>query len=223
MVLAKRSKFRESLSMTERPSMEFRVFGLTGGVASGKSCVAARLRELGVEVVDADEVARDVVRPGTSGLAEIATSFGDVLNVDGALDRKKLGQLVFGDEAARRRLEAIIHPRIAVETARRIAELEARFVPLVCYDAALLVEMGRYESFRPLVVVAVPREVQRARLMRRDSIDSSEADVRIGAQLPLESKVAVADFVIDNQGTLQELRREVDRVLSGVRTWARRG
>src|SRR2546428_126130 len=109
--------------------MPIRVFGLTGGVASGKSAVAARLRERGVEVIDADQVARDVVRPGEPALAEIAAEFGaQVLAADGTLDRKRLGAMVFADAAARKRLEAITHPRISAETARRVAELGARGV-----------------------------------------------------------------------------------------------
>jgi dephospho-CoA kinase len=197
--------------------MAIRVFGLTGGVASGKSVVAARLRERGVEVIDADQVARDVVRPGTDGLAEIATTFGnDVIAPNGSLDRAALGRLVFADEARRKTLEAILHPRIAAETARRIAELDARGVALACYDAALLVERGLQDAFRPLVVVSLPRDLQRERLMRREGIDAGEADRRIDAQSPLDRKVAVADYVIDNRGSVEELRREVDRVLDAI-------
>jgi dephospho-CoA kinase len=193
-----------------------RVFGLTGGVASGKSAVAARLRARGVAVIDADQVARDVVVPGSDGLAEVVAAFGDVLAGDGTLDRKRLGAVVFADAGARQRLEAILHPRIAAETARRLAELDASGVEIACYDAALLVERGLHATFRPLVVVAVPREVQRARLMQRDGIDAAEAERRIDSQWPLERKVAVADFVIDNRGTLEELDGKVDRVLASI-------
>ncbi|MBM4358231.1 MAG: dephospho-CoA kinase [Deltaproteobacteria bacterium] len=196
-----------------------RVFGLTGGVASGKSAVAACLRARGVDVIDADQVSRDVVVPGSEGLAEVVAAFGDVLAADGTLDRKRLGQQIFADADARKRLEAILHPRIAAETARRLASLAGRGVELACYDAALLVERGLHATFRPLLVVAVPREVQRARLLRRDGIDAAEADRRIDSQLPLEAKVAAADFVIDNRGSLDELEHQVDRVLASIRTW----
>jgi len=198
--------------------MTIRVFGLTGGVASGKSAVASRLRAHGVPVIDADEVARAVVQPGTPGLAEVIAAFGDVLSADGSLDRKRLGALVFADDAARKRLEGLLHPRIAAETARRLRELEGEGVDLACYDAALLVERGLQEGFRPLVVVALPRERQRDRLMARDGLDAAEADRRIDAQLPLEEKLAVADYVIDNRGTLEELEREVARVVAAIRT-----
>lgn len=217
MELANSSNFREPLSMTERPSMNFRVFGLTGGVASGKSTVAGRVRELGIEVVDADDVARAVVEPGTPGLEEILARFGQVLSADGCLDRKKLGRIVFADDDARGRLEAIVHPKIAVETGRRFAALAARGDRLACYDAALLVERGLQDSFRPLVVVSLPRPLQRARLIEREGLDSLDADRRIDAQWSLERKLAVADFVIDNRGTVVELLREVDRVVLAIR------
>jgi dephospho-CoA kinase len=197
--------------------MTIRVFGLTGGVASGKSTVARRLAELGVHVIDADEVARDVVRPGSDGLAAVVAEFGDVLAPDGSLERKRLGARVFGDVAARRRLEALLHPRIAAETARRIAELDARGVELACYDAALLVENGLQGAFRPLVVVALSRAAQRERLMRREGIDAAEADRRIDAQLPLEAKVAAADVVLDNEGSIESLLAAVDRLVGELR------
>lgn len=206
--------------MAERPSTSIRVFGLTGGVASGKTAVASHLRARGVDVIDADEVARDVVRPGSEGLRDVVTAFGDVLAADGTLDRKRLGAIVFADETARRTLEAILHPKIAAETARRIEALRARGVTLACYDAALLVERDLQDAFRPLVVVAVPRDLQRERLMRRDGIDAAEADRRIDAQLPLERKVAVADHVLDNSGTLEDLHRAIDRVLERIRSEA---
>jgi len=197
--------------------MTIRVFGLTGGVASGKSTVARRISALGVPVIDADEVARDVVLPGSEGLAAVVAEFGDVLAFDGSLDRKRLGARVFADVAARRRLEAILHPRIAAETARRIGELEARGVELACYDAALLVENGLQRAFRPLVVVALSRAAQRRRLMRRELIDADEADRRVDAQLPLEAKVAAADIVLDNEGTVEDLMAAVDRLVADLR------
>jgi dephospho-CoA kinase len=197
--------------------MAIRVFGLTGGVASGKSTVAQRFRERGLEVIDADRIARDVVEPGTDGLAEVVAAFGgDVLRSDGTLDRPKLGALVFADPEARRRLNAILHPRIGAETRRRIAELDARGVALAVYEAALLVENGLADAFRPLVVVAVEPGEQRRRLVARDGLDAAEADRRIGAQLPLADKIAVADHVIRNDGTLEDLRRRADEVLDAI-------
>src|SRR5580658_10202629 len=141
--------------MVRRPRLGYtacmRVFGLTGGIASGKSTVAARFAARGVPVLDADAFAREVVAIGTEGLAEVVAAFGaGVLFPDGSLDRKALAAIVFADETSRRRLQAITHPRIAALTATRTAELAGR-EPLACYEAALLVENGLADAFRPLV------------------------------------------------------------------------
>ena len=134
-----------------------RVFGLTGGIASGKSAVAARFAQRGLPVVDADAVAREVVEPGTDGLAAVVEAFGrEVLAADGSLDRKRLAASVFGDPKKVARLNAITHPRIAALSAKKMSDLGARGEPLACYEAALLVENGLAEAFRPLVVVSAP-------------------------------------------------------------------
>jgi dephospho-CoA kinase len=190
-----------------------RVIGLTGGIASGKSAVARMLRELGAPVVDADEVARDVVAPGAAALAEITARFGaDVIGADGGLDRKRLAAVVFGDAEARRALERITHPRIAADSQRRIAAHAAAGARAVVYEAALLVENGLHSGLDGLIVVSVPEAVQRARLMARDGIDARAADERLRAQLPLADKVAVADWVVDNAGTLADTRRQVEGI-----------
>jgi dephospho-CoA kinase len=197
--------------------MTIRLFGLTGGVASGKSTVAERFRARGMEVIDADLVAREVVEPGSDGLNEVVLTFGnEVLAADGSLDRKRLGAIVFGDPAARARLNGILHPRIRERTMELAAELERRGVELACYEAALLVENGLADAFRPVVVVAAPHELQRARIVARDGLSEAEADARIASQLPLEDKIAVADFVIHNVGGVDELRAEADRVLDAI-------
>lgn len=197
--------------------MGVRLFGLTGGIASGKSSVAARLRARGVPVIDADELAREVVLPGTDGLREVVRSFGTkVLLRDGSLDRKALGALVFANADERKQLNAILHPRIAALTMQRAAELEARGEPLGCYEAALIVENAMADAFRPLVVVAAPIDVQAERAALRDAISPAEARARIEAQVPLADKIAVADFVIENTGTLEELARKTDEVLVAV-------
>jgi dephospho-CoA kinase len=139
-----------------------------------------------------------------------------VLAADGSLDRKRLGAIVFGDPAARARLNGILHPRIRERTMELAAELERRGVELACYEAALLVENGLADAFRPLVVVAAPHELQRARIVARDGLSEAEADARIASQLPLEDKIAVADFVIHNVGGVDELRAEADRVLDAI-------
>ena len=194
------------------------VFGLTGGIASGKSEVARLLRARGVPVVDADAIAREVVAPGTSGLAALVDAFGaSILLPDGSLDRKALGARVFTDDVARRTLNAITHPRISTRTTERIAELQASHDPLGAYDAALLVENGVHALFRPLVVVAASEPLQIARCMARDGLTEDEARARVRSQMPLAKKIAVADFVIENDGTLAELEAEVDATLQAIR------
>jgi dephospho-CoA kinase len=191
------------------------VFGLTGGLASGKSTVAAHLRARGVPVIDADLVAREVVAPGTPGLAAVVDAFGaDVLAADGSLDRAKMAQRVFSDEDARRRLNSIVHPLIGAATAARVAELAARGELIVCYEAALLVENGLADAFRPLVVVAVDEATQVARAMARDGATEAQARARIAAQLPLAAKVAAADYVIDTSASKEDTSRRVDEVLA---------
>jgi len=193
------------------------VFGLTGGMASGKSAVAARFRERRVPVLDADAISRDVALPGSEAVALVAKEFGpEFVAADGSLERKKLSAYVFGDAAKVRRLNAIMHPRISMESARRTAELASRGEPLACYEAALLVENGLADAFRPLVVVAAPLDVQIARAAKRDSLDDALVRARITAQLPLEKKIAVADIVVQNTGTLDELRARADEVLADV-------
>jgi dephospho-CoA kinase len=194
------------------------LFGLTGGLASGKSTVAARLRALGVPVIDADQIAREVVAPGTPGLASVVEAFGPaVLLADGSLDRPALAALVFSDPEKRRRLNAIVHPLIGAASAARVADLAARGERIACYEAALLVENGLADAFRPLVVVAVPEEVQVARAMARDQAGEEQARARIAAQLPLSAKVAAADYVIDNGGSREETERRCDEVLAEIR------
>lgn len=193
------------------------LFGLTGGIASGKSAVAARLRARGLPVIDADRLAREVVAVGSEGLAEIVRSFGaDVLDAQGALDRKALAARVFADDAKREVLNGITHPRISALTMTRAAELAARGEPLACYEAALLVENGVADMFRPLVVVAAPEDVQVARARIRDRAAEDEVRARVRAQMPLADKVRMADHVIDNVGTLEELHARTDEVLAAI-------
>jgi dephospho-CoA kinase len=200
------------------------VFGLTGGLASGKSTVAARFRARGLPVIDADVLAREVVQKGTPGLAAVVEAFGaGVLLPDGALDRSKLAERVFGDPADRRRLNAIVHPLVAAAAMARAAELAAKGERLACYEAALLVENGLADALRPLVVVAVPDDVQVARATARDGSTADQARARIAAQLPLAEKVAAADYVIDNRGTREETERRADEVLDEIRARYARG
>jgi dephospho-CoA kinase len=194
-----------------------KLFGLTGGIASGKSAVAARFRARGVPVIDADELARVAVMPGSAGLAAIVQAFGGgFLTPSGELDRKALAAVVFADPAKRQQLNAIVHPQITLLGFERAQELEAKGEPMACYEAALIVENGMADGFRPLVVVSAPEDVQIARTIVRDGALEDDARARIRAQMPLAVKVAAADFVIENTGTLAELLRKTDDVLGAI-------
>jgi dephospho-CoA kinase len=193
------------------------LFGLTGGIASGKSAVAARLRSLGVPIIDADALARDAVAMGSPGLAEVVKAFGaDVLTPEGALDRKKVAAIVFSDDEKRKLLNSIVHPRVTALTLEHAARLRDAGEPLGCYEAALIVENGVADMFRPLVVVAAPEDVQVARACARDRSTPDEARARIRAQMPLADKTKVADHVIHNDGTLDDLLRKTDDVLAAI-------
>lgn len=194
------------------------VYGLTGGIASGKSTVAAILKRRGAEVIDADLLARQAVAPGSVGLERIREAFGERFVLpDGTLDREALGAHVFGDEAARQRLNAILHPLIAAASAQRIAEAMAGPRAPIFYDAALLVETGRARDFAALIVVACDEDTQRQRLMDRDGLTAEQATARIRSQLPLSEKVAVADHVLQNDGAVDALEHRVDALLDTLR------
>ena len=189
--------------------------GLTGGVASGKSSVAVMLTELGAVVIDADALAREVVAPGTPGLAAVVAEFGaGVLGADGALDRPALGALVFADAEARRRLEAIIHPQVRA----RAAQLEAAAPPgaLVVHDIPLLVETGQAEAFDAVIVVDVPEELQVERMTALRGMSRADAQARIAAQATRRDRLAVATYVIDNTGTWDDLRQRVAEVVAAL-------
>lgn len=190
--------------------------GLTGGVASGKSTVAAMLAELGAVVIDADLLAREVVAPGTAGLAEVVAAFGPgVLTADGQLDRPTVGSLVFADPDARRTLEAIIHPRVRA----RAAEIEAEAPPdaIVVHDIPLLVETGQQASFDAVIVVDVPVETQIERMTMSRGLSREEADARVAAQATREQRNAAATYRLDNSGTRDDLRALVAEVVEELR------
>ena len=191
--------------------------GLTGGVASGKSTVAALLAEHGAVVVDADLLAREAVAPGTRGLADIVAAFGgEVLSPDGGLDRPAMGAIVFADEQKRRTLEAIIHPLVRA----RGRELEEAAGPdaLVVHDIPLLVETGQPGRFDAVVVVDVPVEVQVERMTALRGMSAEEAASRVAAQATREQRLAAATHVIDNTGTIDDLRRRVAEVVDELRS-----
>ena len=188
--------------------------GLTGGIASGKSTVADELARHGAIIIDADQLAREVVEPGTSGLAAIVARFGDQVLTDGRLNRAALGKIVFSDPQARRDLESIVHPAVR----RRAAELEAAASPaaVVVHVIPLLVETGQAANFDVCVVVDLEPEIQLARLLARTSLGRDEAESRIAAQASRTQRLAVADVVLDNSGTTAELRRQVDYLWSDL-------
>ena len=193
------------------------VFGLTGGIASGKSTVAGRLRARGVPIVDADLLAREVVEPGTPGYRAILDAFGEsVLALDRRIDRKELARVIFGDDERRMKLNAITHPLITALAATRCKEYGDKGEPLVCWEAALIIENGVADAFRPLVVVAAPELLQLTRIRTRDASSQEDALSRIRAQKPLAEKIAVADFVIETTGTLQENAKKTDEVLAQI-------
>ena len=189
--------------------------GITGSIASGKSVLTAYLLGLGYPVIDADAIAADLVRPGSDTLKEIAETFGDdVLQPDGALDRDKLGQLVFKDEDARRKLNDLMHPAII----RAMVDLSENFHGLVFFDIPLLFE--EYDAikangldFDAVWLVDADEEVQLERLMARDNIDEAYAREKIASQMPLEEKKSRAHAVFDNSGDLMNLYNQVDEVL----------
>lgn len=198
--------------------MALHVFGLTGGIGSGKSLVASLLRERGVPVVDADELAREVVAPGSEGLDQVLAAFGaEMRGSDGQLDRKRLAALVFSDEAARKRLNGLTHPLVRRLSQERFAELERQGVQLAAYDVPLLFEVGLEAALRPVVLVAASEATQIERIMARDALSLADARARVAAQLPLAEKRKRADYVLDNDGTRPELAARLDALLPQLR------
>lgn len=184
--------------------------GLTGGIASGKTAVGRAFEALGIVIADADIAARDAVAPGSSGLAEVVVAFGaDVLAADGSLDRAAMRRRVFGDDDARKRLEAIIHPRVRETLARTCVQAAS---PYAIAAIPLLTEVGgrtAYPWLQRILVVDVPVETQRTRLLARDGIDAALAERMIAAQATREQRLAIADDVVVNTGTLEDLQRRV--------------
>jgi dephospho-CoA kinase len=185
--------------------------GLTGGIGAGKTAVARRFAELGAQVVDADALAREVVAAGTPGLAAVVAEFGPgVLGPDGELDRPALGRLVFGDEDKRARLNAIVHPLVRRRAAELVAAAPAGTV--VVQDVPLLVETGQADRYDLVVVVEAPAELRAERLARDRGMSPDEARSRMAAQATDAQRRAAADVVLVNDGDLDKLRAEVDRV-----------
>jgi len=188
------------------------VIGLTGGIASGKTTVAAMLRDLGATLIDADAAARAVVEPGTPGLNAVVEAFGPEILDGDRLDRWKLGAIVFEDPAARRRLEEITHPLIRAWMAERQREAEERGDVRVVLDIPLLYENGLDRGLKAVILVYAPAEIEMERLMARNSLSQEEAGRRLAAQMPIEEKKARADYVIDNSGTREQTLEQARKV-----------
>jgi dephospho-CoA kinase len=193
--------------------------GLTGGIGSGKSAVSALLVARGAALVDADVNARAVVAAGSPGLAAVIQEFGEhLLLADGSLDREALGKIVFADPDQLARLNGIVHPLVAEESARRTAEAEASGAPVLVHDVPLLVENALQGMFDVVVVVAASPETQLDRLVRLRGMDEGDAQARIAAQASLADKLAVATYVIDNDGPIEALEPQVERLWQSLLT-----
>ena len=197
--------------------------GLTGGIGTGKSTVARMLEKWGAVVFDADVLARQAVAPGTPGFDQVVERFGpNVLAPGGGLDREALASIVFSDPAARRDLEGIVHPEVRRMFAEGCEEYRDSD-RVVVFSAPLLVETGMHTAFDLLIVVSAPVATQIERLMRDRGMAERDVQARIAAQLPLEAKAEVADILVDNEGTLEDLERRVERVWRDLDAQARAG
>lgn len=187
------------------------VVGLTGGVATGKSLVSSELKRLGAHIVDADAIARDIVKPGKPAYEEIIKEFGNgVLTLEGAIDRKALGELVFSDPEKLTKLNRITHPRIRAEIAGEVERIEKQFGDaLIIVDVALLIEFGLYKKMSKVVLVTADDDKQFERLKKRNCLADNEAKARIAAQMPLKEKERYADYIIDNNGPVEETLKAV--------------
>lgn len=194
-------------------------FGLTGGIACGKSTVTKTFRAHGIPMVDADIVARQVVEPGTPGLEAVISAFGsEYRQSDGTLDRIKLGKHIFADRTARHQIDMIMLPLINSESDNQIKKLHEAGHLIVGYDAALICEMGNSEKFRPLIVVHCPRDTQIARLMSRNSLTRDEAMARIEAQMPVEKKLALSNYSIDTSGTVEYSIKQTEDIIQKLQS-----
>lgn len=193
--------------------------GITGGIGTGKSTVCQILKQLGYSVVDADEVARMVVEPGSPGLKQVIEHFGvGVLGENQLLDRRKLGKLVFGKPEQLNLLESILHPLIRLEVFRRKQELERQGLPFAFYDVPLLFEKNMENQFDLIVVVATDPAQQVRRIQDRDKLSEDEIKQRLGSQIPIEKKKMAADFVIENMGSQEDLKKSIQDLIEKIQS-----
>jgi len=186
------------------------LIGLTGGIGSGKSTVASRLKTLGARIVDADKIAREIVEPSEPALAELAEAFDGVLNADGTLNRAELARQAFAAPEATEKLNSITHPRIRERTLERFAQARTEDVPVLVYDMPLLIENGEYKKMDHVLVVDAEDEIRIDRLVNSRGLDEDDARRRIAAQISREERLAAADSVVDNSGTRDQLLQQVD-------------
>jgi len=191
--------------------------GLTGGIASGKSTVAKLIRDKGIPVIDADQVAREVMSPGSPVLDEIAKQFGpEFLQEDGSLDREKMGSLVFSDPQSRQKLNQITHPAIGMRAAEIMQSYEDQGEPCIVYEVPLLFEAGLHQIFQPIILVAIPKTVQVQRLISRDHISEQDALARIESQMSLEEKEKLSDYIIDNTKEIEDLTEQIQSIFNEI-------
>jgi dephospho-CoA kinase len=190
-----------------------RVFGLTGNIGSGKSTVAAMLREAGIPVLDADRISKEVTAPGGRAYDAVVRAFGkEIVRGDGSIDRVRLGEIVFADPRLRLRLEAITHPAILEAMKEAIAGIEREGKRAVVVEAALIHESGKKGLFEAVISVSCDRETAISRLAARDGMSRSQAEARLRAQMDADRKAGASEYVIDNSGDLEETRRQVERL-----------
>lgn len=194
------------------------ILGLTGGIATGKSTVTGMLRERGIPVIDADQIAREVVEPGKPAYEAIVRHFGrEILLNDAQIDRKKLGEVVFSDEAERQKLNAIVHPEVRRVMREEAEAAEANGAEIVFMDIPLLFESKLQHMVEKIVVVYAPADMQLARMIERDELEEEQAHKRLRAQFPIDQKRTEADFLIDNSTSREETERQVEELLSVIR------
>ena len=194
-----------------------KLVGLTGGIASGKSTVAKILERLGAAVINADALSREVVEPGKDAWKEIIDAFGaGVLQPDQSLDRQKLRTVIFNDSDGRKKLEAIIHPRVRALAEEKIREHAVAGYSIIVYEVPLLFEGNLHEWLRPVILVACDVDTQRARLQERDRLTQTEAQKHIDAQMSLTERRRLADYVIENDGSLADLEQQVRAVVEKI-------
>lgn len=193
--------------------------GLTGGIATGKSLVSEILRGLGAYLIDADKIAREVVEPEKPAWLEIVEFFGkDIIKKDKTINRKRLGEIIFNDPLKKRKLEEIVHPKVIEEENRMVKEyLKIKPDGIVIIDAALLIEAGSHKRVDKLIIVYADKETQVKRLLERDGLSRTDAEKRIASQMPLDKKVKMADFVIDNSKGIEGTRRQTIDIFNKLR------